>query len=157
MLNRRMMLKTTGLMFAGAVAACSTTGSLTPTTVATDITLIADGLATTFANIQFTLPAAVMTALADLKVEAAAIVSAETTAAAQPIVQRVVTDVTAVATATLSLLPAGSSAITVIQAALALLPGLETAVQLFTAAKSGVAAGIAPNAARAILKSAAKK
>jgi hypothetical protein len=141
------------VLLLASLSACSNTSV---SAVANDVALIDSGLGTTLKALNVTLPPQATTALADITAAASAIGSADTTAAAQPIVQRVATDVLAVAQAVLPLVPGGSAAYVAIEAAEVLVPAIETAVGLAT--NVGAApGGMTPDQARLILRSAASK
>ena len=123
-------------------------GSNVPANVATDAGLIASGLAGAFKSVA-AVPGAVVTALSDLASAAQALASADTTAAAQPLVQRIEADVNAVVAAVAALpLPANVS--TAITAAQVLLAVIEAGVNLVVSASAAPAA-MTPEEARLVL------
>lgn len=149
-ISRRAVLAASVGVLPLLAAGCSALGNLTPASVAQDVNLIAQALPNILAQMKVSVPAIVATALSDLVAAAQAIASAETTAAAQPIVQRVAADVMAVAAAVLPLVPGGSVVAVAIQAAQALIPAIETAVGLVTTV-SAVPAAMSASEARLIL------
>lgn len=135
-MHRRTLLAGAASLVATSLAACAT-GTPTPATVAGDVNLIATAFAAvlpSFASIPgISAPttASINQAIGDLQVVATAIVSAATTAAAQPVVRRVEVDVNAII-AVLAGLPLPAPISTVLEAALVLLPVIETAVGMTT-------------------------
>ncbi len=153
-MNRRTALVALSAAVAGMLTACASTSDI-PATVATDAGLIASGLAGAFASVS-AVPSAVTTALSDMASAAQALGSADTTAAAQPLVQRIEADVNAVVAAVAALpgLPAGVS--TAITAAQVLLAVIEAGVNLVVSA-SAAPGTMTPAEARLILAGLAAK
>ncbi|MGA9865253.1 MAG: hypothetical protein WBQ75_02310 [Acetobacteraceae bacterium] len=154
-MHRRTLLAGAALLAATSLAACAT-GTPTPAAVASDVNLIATAFAAmlptlaSIPGINASTTASVNQAIGDLQVAATAIVSAATTAAAQPVVSRVETDVNAVI-AVLAGLPLPAPIPAVLEAASVLLPIIETAVGMTTLV--GITpATMTPTQARAALR-----
>lgn len=155
-ISRRALLGTTSLIAAASVvgiAGCATGNPVTPASVANDIVLLSNSAQSALAQVKAVpVPAAVVTAIADLKVVAQAIASADTVNAAQPLVLRVENDLNAV-------VAAGAAVPGPIQVWLAdaeiLLPVIEAAVNMIVPASASVAAKTpdeARNALRAMVR-----
>ncbi|MGH6714580.1 MAG: hypothetical protein ACREDC_00150 [Bradyrhizobium sp.] len=157
-LSRRALFGATAIA-ALALAGCAN-GSPTLATVAVDVKTIANGLSGALANLPpGTVPASkspiVQAALADLAVVAAGISSADSAAAAQPMILRVETDVNAVV-GILSSMPLPAPLPAVFQAAMVLLPVVEAGVGM--AVPVGAAPSrMSPSEARAVLAGAAAR
>lgn len=154
---RRNLLLCTALV---PVAACATLDT-TLATVAADTNTIALGLKGVLAQLgTLNIPglttsvmATVGTAISSLQSVAAAIAGTTTTAAAQPLVQKIESYVNTVVGA-LALLPLPPPISTALEAAAILLPLIETAVGLATNSvmrPRGVMPGMTPDQARLIL------
>jgi hypothetical protein len=149
-MNRRGFL--TAIMVA-AVAGCATSSGDVPATVASDAALIASGLAGAFKNIP-AVPSNVPAALADLATAAQALDAADTASAARPLVERIITDVAAVVTATAGM-PLPAPIAEALAAAQVLLPVIEAAVGMIANA-TAEHVGMTPGEARLILRAAAR-
>lgn len=144
-MNRRQFLSAgSALVGAAALAACATTlnphpGPITPASVAQDVTLISSAFAAVVPQLSAVpgvTPAvtqAVNNAVADLQAVAGAIATADTAAAAKPLVVRVEANVNAVV-AVLAGLPLPAPISSVLHAASILLPIIETAVGIIVPA-----------------------
>jgi hypothetical protein len=152
-MNRRSLLTTAAFMPAAALLAC---GTQTVSQIATDVNLIASGLAAAVANIKQIrgVPIAVLTQLefylVTIQTDAAKVASATSTPATS-VVQEISQVVQALASIALPLIPAGSVIQATIQAALSLLPVILAAVGVSGA---HVSARYRPDQARAILAAA---
>jgi len=170
MLSRRALLAATALAVPSlALVGCAGMSSQQViNTAAQDTATIAAGLKGALANIG-TLNIKGLTsdkvqtaemAVADLQVAAAALAQASTAGAAQPIVQQVEGDVNALvgALAGIQWPPEQKSIATALAAAQVLVPVIESAVGMVTAAtqKPATSAAMSPDAARAILLGAAR-
>ena len=144
-MNRRALLASVPLAI---LAGCQ---SLPDTsTIATDVALIASGLTSVLAQ----LPAMPNATLAQLQAYLADIKTLATQIAANataPLVQSIVADVQDFAAIATPLIPAAAPYAPVIQAALALLPGLLTSIGLAGAVSSTSAPKMTPAQARAVL------
>jgi hypothetical protein len=149
--KRRCLLASTGGLLVAAFTGCAGSSDV-PGTVASDAGLIASGLAGAFKNIS-AVPGSVAAVLADLASVAQALADADTIASAQPLVQRVETDVNALVAA-VGALPLPANAALAIQAAQVLVVVIESAVNLVVTAS--IASGtITPEEARPVLAAAA--
>jgi hypothetical protein len=132
-------------------AGVGTGTSVSVTSVATDVSTIANGLAGAFASIPG-VPSAVSTALTDLSNAASAMATATTQSAQQTVVQQVETDVNAIVKAA-SAIPGLPAQVTVaLTAAQVLLPVIEAAVNLIVPASAAAANAMTPDVARLVLK-----
>ena len=113
-----------------AIAGCASTVPVTPASVATDVATIGTGLLGALQNSGLTVPAQATEAVADIIAVSDALEQGETMADAQPLVQRVESDLNTVVTSVGALpnLPAGVSG--ALTAAEVLLPVVEAAVDL---------------------------
>lgn len=152
------MIQRRTLLLAGtaALAGCAT---LTPAAIASDVQLVATGVQ---ALAPLLGPLGVPAATIAQVVALAADVSAQVTSVGSVVssltppsnIQAIVTDVNAIATVALPLLPntpSGNSARAIILAAQALLPGILASAGL--PVPTGAAPGVSPDDARAVLKS----
>lgn len=145
------------LLATTAMSACAGTGGQTPAQIAqtaiTDAQLIANALSNVLPNLQGVSPAIAsqVTMYAQQAVAAAqSLVATMTQAAAQPIIQQIQTDVTAVAATVQPYLKPGSTAATILSDAQVLMPLLLLAVGLTM--QAAAKAGANPDASRARLQ-----
>jgi hypothetical protein len=151
--KRRDVLIGSSALFVAALMGCAQSSDV-PATVATDAGLIASGLAGAFKDIS-AVPGAMMAALTDLASAAQALADADTIESAQPLVQRIETDVNAMVTAVGALsLPANAAS--ALQAAQVLLVVIEAGVNMVVTA-SGAREAMTPEQARLVLAAAAAK
>lgn len=121
-----------------------------PASVAQDVSLLAQSLGAVVSELQgVTVPAALPTALADLQSVANAVAGADTVNAALPLVQRVESDVNAVAAIPVAQLPAKAQ--TWLADARVLLPVIEAAVNMAVPAQADLN-GLTPDQARTQLR-----
>ncbi|PPQ27079.1 hypothetical protein [Rhodopila globiformis] len=155
-MNRRTLLGIAALLPAATLFAC---GTQTPSQIATDVNLIAAGLATTVNSIRQIpgVPTAAVTQieqyLTTIQADAAQVASATATPATST-VQEISQVVQALASVALPLVPAGSVMQATIQAAVSLLPVILAAVGVSGA---GVPVTFLPSQARTILAAAASR
>jgi hypothetical protein len=149
-MNRRTLLGAAALLPAAALLAC---GTQTPSQIATDVNLIASGLAAAIASIR-QIPGVPAAALAQLEsylviiqADAAKVASATATPATST-VQEISQVVQAIALVALPRVPAGSVTQATIQAAVSLLPVILAAVGV---SGTGISVKYPPSQARAIL------
>jgi hypothetical protein len=153
-MNRRTLLGTAAFVPAAALLAC---GTQTPSQIATDVTLIASGLAAAITSIRQIpgMPTAALTQLesylAIVQADAAKVASATATPATST-VQEISQVVQAIASVALPLVPVGSIMQAAIQAAVSLLPVILAVVGVSGA---GIPVKYQPSQARAILAAAA--
>ncbi|WP_428485925.1 hypothetical protein [Rhodopila sp.] len=142
---RRHLLRTVAAAAVAATTACATTTAVPPQ-LATDVNLIATGLAAAIAGIKQIpgVPIAALTQLdadlATIQVDAARITSA-TAGTAISTIQEIGQVVEAIAAVALPLIPGGSTVETTIEAAVSLLPVILAAVGSAGAARTARLAG----------------
>jgi hypothetical protein len=153
-MNRRTLLGVAVLLPAATPLAC---GTQTPSQIASDVNLVASGLAAAINDIKQIpgVPAAALAQLelylATIQADAAKVASATATPTTST-VQEISQVVQALASVALPLVPAGSVMQATIQAAVSLLPVILAAVGVSGA---GVPVSYRPSQARAILAAAA--
>jgi hypothetical protein len=164
MITRRLLVSAApAVALAPLLAACAgKTVDQSIATVVTDVSTIANGLQGTLTQlgalgVAGLTPAIVSTVgnyVADLQQVATQVSGATTTAAAQPLVQKVETYVNTIVS-TLALIPLPPPISTALQAAAILLPVIEVAVGLLVPPTNGASPGMTPDQARLVLLGAA--
>jgi|GEM_PF-3443728 hypothetical protein len=155
MQTRRSILAMAGA--AVTLTACGTT-TITASQLATDAQLIASGLASAITAIAAisSVPAATVTQLqgylATIKADAATVAAAS---AGTSVVQEIASTVQTVADIALPLIPGGSAIVSIVNAAVSLLPTILAAAGVTSAAKTSPI--YSPEQARLILRGAAAK